>query len=178
MIDGLSFSEVQFNIEDWIKRVSLTQDNASDVREADVVFLPIAHRDVDYSFYQGTVDFFHYCKQNFDGQIAICINDSDYNELELNSKDIRLGRFSIKKGFLTFFLSVLGSYCANQLTPINEPVPVDQPVIEYMNPPKVSFTLSVVDSAGVTAKEIKYEGLASDIDDVIKEVETLWKDDQ
>lgn len=172
----LSITDGSLNSKDLFDQVSLNNDLQLKVASADVVLLPNRFKDEPFSFYVGTTSFFNYLKDALGDRVEICINDTDYCELELCSRQIRLGKIAIKKAALNVVLPLIIGYAANQIPPIKkvvDPAPVN---VEYMEPTTISFTIIVTDadSTSKSTKEILYEGPADELDTVIPAIKQIW----
>ena len=98
----------------------------------------------------------------------------EYEELELNSRTVRLGRFIVKSFVLPLFLGIIGNYIYDK---IREPDTVrDDDKPEYQKPVDVTFTIAVEDSTG-KKKEFQYEGPASDYKAIAEEIERFWNEE-
>lgn len=160
--------------KEWIDMVSLPDALKTCAMEADVLIVPSMMPTQPKAFVVGTSHLFAFLQSQFGEGVEICIRNEGYEELELNSRTVRLGRFIVKSIVLSLFLSILGNYIYDR---IREPYTIkggdDLP--EYQKPADVSFTIAVEDSTG-KKKEFQYEGPASDYKAIAEEIERLWNE--
>ena len=161
--------------EEWMEIAGLPEDLKASVMAADVLIVPSMVADSPKAFMVGTMDIYAILKARLGDRMEICVADDDYEEIELNSRALRLGRFCVKEVALPLFLSVLGAYVYDR---VKEPEPVEVTVEmpEYQQPATVSFTIAVEDSMG-KKKEFQYEGPAADYKAVAAEIEKLWNEE-
>lgn len=161
--------------EEWMEIAGLPEDLKASVMAADVLIVPSMMADCPKAFMVGTMDLYAIIKAQLGDKMEICIADDDYEEIELNSRTLRLGRFLVKQVTLPLFLSVLGAYIYDR---IKEPEPIDVKVElpAYQQSATVSFTIAVEDSLG-KKKEFQYEGPAADYKAVAAEIEKLWNEE-
>ena len=161
--------------EEWMEIAGLPEGLKASVMAADVLIVPSMMSGQPKAFMVGTMDMYAILKAQLGDRMEICISDEDYEEIELNSRTLRLGRFIVKKVALPLFLSVLGAYIHDRIKePESVEVTVEMP--EYQQPAAVSFTIAVEDSLG-KKKEFQYEGPASDYKEVAAEIEKLWNEE-
>jgi hypothetical protein len=141
---------------------------------ADVLIVPSMIQDQPKAFMVGTMDLYALLKSHLGDKMEICIADEDYEEIELNSRTLRLGRFMVKSVALSLFLNVVGNYIYDRLTEPN-PVAKEVDVLEYQQPATVSFTITVEDTLG-KKKEFQYEGPAADYKKVAAEIQKMWNE--
>lgn len=153
----------------------LPEELKANVMAADVLIVPSMIQDQPKAFMVGTMDLYALLKSHLGDKMEICIADEDYEEIELNSRTLRLGRFWVKSVALSLFLNVLGNYIFARLTEPDTVVKeVDVP--EYQQPATVSFTITVEDTSG-KKKEFQYEGPAADYKKVAAEIQKMWNEE-
>lgn len=161
--------------EEWMEIAGLPEKLKETVMDADVLIVPSLLQNQPKAFMVGTMDLYAILKVQMGEKMEICIADDDYEEIELNSRILRMGRFCVKQVALPLFLSVLGAYIYDRL---KEPEPVEFTIElpEYQQPATVSFTIAVEDTLG-KKKEFQYEGPAADYKQVAAEIERLWNEE-
>ena len=155
--------------------VGLPEKLKENVLAAEVLIVPSMMVAQPKAFMVGTMDLLAYLQSQLGDKVEICIADDDYEEIELNSKILRLGKFVVKYVALPVFLSVMGNFIYDK---IKEPEPNNEDIVlqEYQQPAAVSFTISVEDTLG-KKKEFHYEGPAADYKEVAAEIEKLWNEE-
>lgn len=161
--------------EEWIKLVELPESMKIGVLSADILLVPSMRSKQPMAFMSGTMDLFAYLQSQVGDRVEICIDEDNYEEIELNSRKIRLGKFNIKDLALTLFLNILGGYIANQCGKPVAPETVIE-VQEFQKPVEVEFSITVEDSTG-GRKEFKYDGPAADYKEVSDEILKLWNEE-
>lgn len=154
----------------------LPEDLKESVMAADVLIVPSMMPAKPKAFMTGTMDLYAVLKAQMGDKIEICIADDDYEEIELNSRTLRLGRFCVKDVALPLFVGVLSAFIYDRLIKEPEPVEVTVEMPEFQQPATVSFTIAVEDSLG-KKKEFQYEGPAVDYKEVAAEIEKLWNEE-
>ena len=174
-MENLIVKDTTRSREEWMEITGLPEDLKASVMAADVLIVPSMMADSPKAFMVGTMDLYAIIKSQLGDKMEICIADDDYEEIELNSRTLRLGRFLVKQVTLPLFLSVLGAYIYDR---IKEPEPIDVKVElpAYQQSATVSFTIAVEDSLG-KKKEFQYEGPAADYKAVAAEIEKLWNEE-
>lgn len=162
--------------EEWMEVTGLPEDLKESVMAADVLIVPSMMPAKPKAFMTGTMDLYAVLKAQMGDKIEICIADDDYEEIELNSRTLRLGRFCVKDVALPLFVGVLSAFIYDRLIKEPEPVEVTVEMPEFQQPATVSFTIAVEDSLG-KKKEFQYEGPAADYKEVAAEIEKLWNEE-
>ena len=174
-MDNLSVKNNTRNREDWIQVVSLPETLRPDVMAADVLIVPSMMLAQPKAFMVGTMDLYAWLKVQMGNRIEICIADEDYEEIELNSRALRLGNFWVKSVALSLFINVLGAYIYDKIKE-SEPIEVVAEKPECQQPVTVSFTIAVEDTLG-KKKEFHYEGPAADYHVVAENIKKLWNEE-
>lgn len=174
-MENLIVKDTTRSREEWMEIAGLPEDLKASVMAADVLIVPSMMPAQPKAFMEGTMDLYAVLKTLMGDKIEICIADDDYEEIELNSRILRLGRFCVKKVVLPVFLGVLSAYIYDR---IKEPEPIEVSVVlpEYQQPATVSFTIEVEDTLG-KKKEFQYEGPAADYKEIAAEIERLWNEE-
>lgn len=173
-MENLKIDDATRSREEWMEITGLPENLRSNVMAADVLIVPSMIQDQPKAFMVGTMDLYAILKKSLDDKMEICIADEDYEEIELNSRTLRLGRFMVKSVALSIFLNVVGNYIYERLTEPN-PVAKEVDVPEYQQPATVSFTITVEDALG-KKKEFQYEGPAADYKKVAAEIQKMWNE--
>ncbi len=174
-MENLKIKDSTHSREEWMEIAGLPEELKETVMDADVLIVPSLIQNQPKAFMVGTMDLYAVLKAQMGDKMEICIADDDYEEIELNSRILRLGRFCVKQVALPLFLSVLGAYIYDRLKE-PEPVEVTVELPEYQQPATVSFTIAVEDTLG-KKKEFQYEGPAADYKQVAAEIEKLWNEE-
>jgi hypothetical protein len=137
--------------------------------------------------------------------IDVCIDDAGYLELSLHSNFKRLGTFVVTAILVPVFVTVLSDFVKEKILKDSEDKPPVQVITinqsntetsnsnesadskkerdshmlpkKYLEPPKIKFTVTVVDSVNGKSKKFEYEGPAKDIDKVADEMKKLAAND-
>ena len=174
-MENLKMKDSTRSRKEWMEIAGLPEELKETVMDADVLIVPSLIQNQPKAFMVGTMDLYAVLKAQMGDKMEICIADDDYEEIELNSRILRLGRFCVKQVALPLFLSVLGAYIYDRLKE-PEPVEVTVELPEYQQPATVSFTIAVEDTLG-KKKEFQYEGPAADYKQVAAEIEKLWNEE-
>lgn len=174
-MENLKIKDSTHSREEWMEIAGLPEELKETVMAADVLIVPSLMQNQPKAFMVGTMDLYAILKAQMGDKMEICIADDDYEEIELNSRILRLGRFCVKQVALPLFLSVLGAYIYDRLKE-PEPVEVTVELPEYQQPATVSFTVAVEDTLG-KKKEFQYEGPVADYKQVAAEIEKLWNEE-
>lgn len=174
-MENLKINDATRSREEWMEIAGLSEDLRQNVMAADVLIVPSMIQDQPKAFMVGTMDLYAILKKNMGDKMEICIADEDYEEIELNSRTLRLGRFVVVSVTLPLFLNLVGNYIYDRLT---EPDPVVNEVAapEFRQPATVSFTITVEDTLG-KKKEFQYEGPAADYKIVAAEIQKMWNEE-
>lgn len=172
---NLKIKDTTRSREEWMEITGLPENLRESVVSADVLIVPSMMPAQPKAFMTGTMDLYAVLKTQMGDKIEICIADDDYEEIELNSRTLRLGGFLVVSVALPLFLNLLGNYIYDRLT---EPEPVVEEVDapEFRQPATVCFTITVEDSLG-KKKEFQYEGPAADYKIVAAEIQKMWNEE-
>jgi hypothetical protein len=173
-MENLKINDATRSRGEWMEIAELPEELKANVMAADVLIVPSMIQDQPKAFMVGTMDLYALLKSHLGDKMEICIADEDYEEIELNSRTLRLGRFMVKSVALSLFLNVVGNYIYDRLTEPN-PVAKEVDVLEYQQPATVSFTITVEDTLG-KKKEFQYEGPAADYKKVAAEIQKMWNE--
>lgn len=174
-MESLKINDATRSREEWMGIARLPEKLRQNVLAADVLIVPSMLQDQPKAFMVGTMDLYAILKKNLGDRIEICIADEDYEEIELNSRTLRLGSFMVVSVALPLFLNLVGNYIYDRLTE-PDPIAKEVDVPEYQQPATVSFTITVEDTLG-KKKEFQYEGPAADYKIVAAEIQKLWNEE-
>lgn len=174
-MESLKINDAIRSREEWMDIAGLPEKLRQNVMVADVLIVPSMLQDLPKVFMVGTMDLYTILKKNLGDRMEICIADEDYEEIELNSRTLRLGSFMVVSVALPLFLNLVGNYIYDRLTE-PDPVAKEVDVPEYQQPATVSFTITVEDTLG-KKKEFQYEGPAADYKIVAAEIQKLWNEE-
>jgi len=174
-MENLKIKDPTRSREEWMEIAGLPEDLRQNVMAADVLIVPSMIQEQPKAFMVGTMDLYALLKSHLGDKMEICIADEDYEEIELNSRTLRLGSFLVVSVALPLFLNLVGNYIYDWLT---EPDPVvkEVDIPEYQQPATVSFTITVEDTLG-KKKEFQYEGPAADYKIVAAEIQKMWNEE-
>lgn len=174
-MENLKIKDPTRNREEWMEIAGLPEDLRQNVMAADVLIVPSMIQDQPKAFMVGTMDLYALLKSHLGDKMEICIADEDYEEIELNSRTLRLGSFLVVSVALPLFLNLVGNYIYDRLTE-SGPVVKEVDVPEYQQPATVSFTITVEDTLG-KKKELQYEDPAADYKKVAAEIQKMWNEE-
>jgi hypothetical protein len=200
MIDNLTIENTTENFETWINRDFISNELKSSLRQASILLVPSIgfRKEGEPTFPVLTEELFDFLKENLskDYLVELCIDDSKYLEIALHSDYKRIGNFVVKDIVLPIFVGLLIAYITQKYISPEEAKPqinivnidnsshttiIDQEVKpapkKYLEPTKVNFSITVVDSSG-KSKEYKFEGQAKDVKLVTEEIKQLWENDK
>lgn len=153
-----------------ISDIGLNDAISASAMTADVLLVPFGYNDAPYAFPHRTDELFEFCQDN-NLKIEILTNDDKYEEIELNSHVMRLGKIIVKDFALPLFLSVLGSYIYENTHNDSE---TDE-VVEFVAPTKMEFEMEVIDSFQQRKSiTFKFKGEAKDFTIATKEIKKIW----
>lgn len=174
--------DVLVSRQEWIERTHLTDELAGAVMNADVLIVPSNYVDRPLAFPVTTMDFFALLKQHMGDKVEICVNEDDYEEIELNSHTLRLPNLKVAGGaMLTIALNLISTYIYNKIddssqTPVTVNVEVTVP--EYQKPTEMDFVIEVEDSIAGKSKAFHYKGSAADFKDASEEIIRMWDEEK
>lgn len=151
------------NLSDEVKQLSL---------DADVLIMPVGHKGAPFAFARGACDLYQYLCDNGVKTEILC-DDENFEEIELNSKVIRLGKILLKSAVLPIALSVLGNFVTDAIKTDKK----DDSFVEFVSPAELNIEIEVVDSLGTKESlTIEYKGDAKDFPAISAEIEKLWNE--
>lgn len=191
------------NFKTWSERPFVDDSIRDLIAAADILLVPTTNfREAGPNFPPGTEELLAYLKSNIGAEfnIDICISDELFSTLSLNSDYKRLGKFLVKKAALPIFITVFSGYILFKITNVEDvkprinivnnitvnniinnnaiPSPKDHSKKnphKYHNPPKVTFTITVVDTNGKSV-DFHYEGSPKEINKVTDELKKTFLD--
>lgn len=179
---SLTIKDVTISREEWIEKMQLSEDIAASALDADVLVVPSNYVDRPLAFPVLTSDIFTILKSQLEGSVEICVNDEDFEEIEINSHTFRLPTIKVKAAVLTIALNLVSTYIYNKLDNASEPdvnvnVNVEVTVPEYQKPTEMDFTIEVEDSTG-KSKAFHYKGSAADFNEASEAIKQMWDEEK
>lgn len=139
---------------------------------ADVVILPLGRKDAPCAFAKGASELYQYLQEQ-NVNVEIACDDDNYQEIELNSKVLRLGKVLLKDVVLPVTLGVIGNFIYDAIKDDNQA----EPVVEFVSPTELNIEIVIVDTLGTRESlSIEYSGDAKDFPEVANEIEKLWNE--
>ncbi len=103
----------------WESKEYLNDALKSSVKKADVLMTPLENfrEGVELTFYHGTLNLYNYLEEKLPSNVSleICIEDTDYSEIALHSKQFRLGKILVTLTALPFVIKLLSTYVYDEL---------------------------------------------------------------
>ena len=200
MTDDLTVETTTDNFETWIAKDFVSEDLKATLRQASILLVPTIgfRRENEPTFPILTEELYSYLKETLPKEylVELCVDDSKFLAIALHSDYKRIGNFIVKEVVLPVFITLLSAYIIQKYISPEEAKPqinfvkidksahttiiqqADKPdPKKYLAPTKVNFSITVVDSSGVS-KEYKYEGPAKDVKTVTEEIKQLWDNDK
>lgn len=200
MTDNLTVETTTENFDTWISKDFVSEDLKATLRQASILLVPTIgfRRENEPTFPILTEELYSFLKDNLPDEylVELCVDDSKYLEIALHSDYKRIGNFIVKEVVLPVFVGLLIAYITQKYVAPEEAKPqinivnvdnsthttiiqqADKPAPKkYLAPTKVKFSVTVVDSSGVS-KEYIYEGPAKDVKTVTEEIKQLWDNDK
>lgn len=160
------------NLRAFCIEIGLPEQISNSVVQADIVLLPVGRKGAPYAFARGASDLFIFFREH-NVSVEIACADDNFEEIELNSRVLRLGKIVLKDVILPVALSILSSYIYD----VTKDDEVKQPIVEFVSPTQVSVEIVIVDSMAVRKSlSIEYNGDAKNFAEVAKEIENLWNE--
>lgn len=187
------------SFETWFNKDFISDSTKALISKSDILIVPI----IDFrdgsgpTFERGTETIFNFFKENLpEGYlIEICIDESNYSELSINSKVKRIGKIIIREAAVPVFVGLLTVALQNIIFEDEKPQSnnitisenVDTNIInsggssdfykkKYMEPAAIQLSITVVKNDG-SSKEFKYEGQAEDLKTSLNSISQILKDD-
>ena len=153
-----------------ISDIDLSDAISTSAMTADVLAVPFGYNDAPYAFPQRTDELFRFCQEN-NLKIEILVDDDKYEEIELNSHVMRIGKFIVKDLVLPLFISVLGAYIYENT---RNDFDTDE-VVEFVAPTEVEFEMEVIDSLQQRkSMTFKFKGEAKEFTVAAEEIKRIW----
>jgi len=194
-MQGLEITESKETFESWLAKGFVPEDLKDILSRASILIVPFENlRETPKPLFPiGTEDILRYFKENLPpGEIIdICISDEDYQEFAFYNDYKRLGNFVIKNVAIPVFVTIFSSYVYDKFINNDDSKPQIQIIDKstrkevnnhistltdkkYLEPTHITFTVTIVDSLGAS-KNIKYEGPAKGIDNVLQSLKKYEK---
>lgn len=164
------------SLYEWFQITHITEDLETALLDADIVLVPAESPYSPLAFPAGTMELYQYFKEQLKGKVGICINEDEYNEIELNSRVLRLGKFIVTSIAIPLFIGILSNYIYSKLSSPTEVAIPEPNKPEYLEPTTVTFSVIVNDSISGQIKEFNYEGPASEVSTVTESIQNLWNE--
>lgn len=174
----LTIQEYHKTLEGWCEEMSVSETIKQSVMSSQLVLLPMGYRDRPKAFTSYTGDFYNYCKRN-GLSIEICCNDEEYQQLELCSVKIRLGKIlapSAISGVLIW--NIVSGYIKESIDTIIKDEVATEQVVEtpaYQSEPECSFSVIINDTTGKQI-EVKYDGPVSGMEEAGDQIKKIAGD--
>ena len=158
------------DIAKLISDIGLGDSISASALTADILIVPLGYNDAPYAFPQRTDELFQFCQEN-NLKIEILVDDDKYEEIELNSHVMRLGKIIVKDLALPLFISVLGAYIYENT---RNDFDTDE-VVEFVAPTEVEFEMEVIDSLQQRkSMTFKFKGEAKEFTAAAEEIKKIW----
>ena len=179
---SITIKDVSISRKEWIDRMQLSERFAKSAIDADVLLVPSNYVDRPLAFPVLTSDIFTILKSKLECSVEICVNDEDFEEIELNSHTFRLPTIKVKAAMLTIALNLVSTYIYNKLDNASQPdvnvnVNVEVTVPEYQKPTEMDFTIEVEDTTG-KSKAFHYKGSAADFNEASEAIKQMWDEEK
>ena len=179
---SITVKDVTTSRREWIERMHLSDDIAASAKNAEVLVVPSNYVDRPLAFPVSTMDFYTLIKKQLGANIEICVNDEDFEEIELNSHTLRLPTIKVKEYVLPFVIGYMVNFvydrtAAPSQPDVNADVNVEVTVPEYQKPTEMDFTIEVEDTTG-KSKAFHYKGSAADFKDASEEIIRMWDEEK
>ena len=148
--------------EYWIKETSIVDPELKKaILSSGILLIPTPNfrENVGMAFPQGTVELYKYIEEKVSSisTVELCINDEDYQEIALYSRQLRLGTFIVTLLIAPVLVNVLSSYISEKLKGNNED--------------KISVSIQIED--GCKNYKLTYDGNVNDFIKIKKDVEQV-----
>ena len=158
------------DIAKLISDIGLGDSISASALTADILIVPLGYNDAPYAFPQRTDELFQFCQEN-NLKIEILVDDDKYEEIELNSHVMRLGKLLVQDLALPLFMSVLGASIYDNT---RKDVETDE-VVEFVAPTEVEFEMEVIDSLQHRkSMTFKFKGEAKEFTAAAEEIKKNW----
>jgi len=159
----LTITDTTENMAYWLGKSYLNDETRSLLNDVDVMIVPEEEfRDYEIPLFPSNMmSIYDLLKQHLN--VEAVINDEDYQEVALNSKVHRYGKYVVTAVVVPVFVSVMSNYITDKL---KHESPKDEINLEI-----------VVQNKSGKAKSIKYQGSAEDFKKVADQVKALAEED-
>lgn len=174
----LTIQEYHKTLDEWCEEMSVSETVKQSVMSSQLVLLPMGYRDCPKAFTSYTGDFYNYCKR-IGLSIEICCNEEDYQQLELCSVKVRLGKIlapSAISGVLIW--NIVSGYIKESIDTIVKDEVATEQVVEtpaYQSEPECSFSVIINDTTGKQI-EVKYDGPVSGMEEAGDQIKKIAGD--
>ena len=163
--DQTTLVNTEENIDYWSNKDFISDEVKSNIKKADIIFLPIeSWRGMTSPiFSDGTLQLLNYIKKNSDENIIteICINPENYQEILLHSNYVRYGTIFVKYALVPTIIGLIVNYTYSKLG-------------SDINNTKAELEL-IIQIDEKETKKLKYNGPANALNDLQGIIEGLNK---
>lgn len=184
----LKITDTTETFESWLGKSFIDDELRKTLAKASILIVPFENlRDTKIPpFPVGTDYVLQYFQNRLpQGQtIDICISDEDYQVFEFNNHYRKIGKFVVLAVAIPAFVNILSSLVYDRFIKPDETKPQIQVIDnsthtttinhistltdkKYLEPTHIEFSVTIVGTDG-TSKNIKFEGPATEIDNVLK----------
>lgn len=186
---NLNITDSKETFDYWLNKRYIDEELRKNLRSASILIVPFENLGSCRQplFPIGTDLILQYLQRSLSGSEAkcsvdICISDNDFQTFEFNSRYRNIGKFIILSVAIPAFTNILSSYVYDNFITSDESKPHIEIIDEsdnitsdslkdladkhYIAPPDIKISVTVVRQDG-SAKNISYDGPASDFDNVL-----------
>lgn len=184
----LKITDTTENFESWLEKSFIDEELRKILEKASILIVPFENlRNTKISpFPVGTDSILQYFQNHLpEGlTIDICISDEDYQVFEFNNNYRKIGKFVLSSVVVSTFVNIFSSFVYDKFIKPDETKPQIQIIDnsnhsttinhistltdkKYLEPTHIEFSVTIVSSDG-TSTNIKFEGPATEIDNVLK----------
>lgn len=184
----LEITDTAETFESWLGKSFIDDELRNTLTKASILIVPFENlRDTRIPLFPiGTDYVLQYFQDHLaEGQtIDICISDEDYQVFEFNNHYRKIGKFVVLAVAIPTFVNTFSSFVYDRFIKPDETKPQIQVIDnsthtttvnhistltdkKYLEPTHIEFFVTIVSSDG-TSKNIKFEGPATEIDNVLK----------
>ena len=174
---SLVVREYDKTIEYWIEEMKLSDGLKTSVLNSEIVFIPCDYKDAPNAFTDHTYDFYNYCIQKAGFRVEICCEEQDFNQLEMCSLKVRLGRFfSVSSISGVILWNIISGYIKDsidyRLEKVTENMEQVEEIPAYQSEPECSFSVIIRDTTGRYI-EVFYDGPISGMEEAGDQIKKI-----
>jgi hypothetical protein len=184
----LKITDTTETFDSWLGKSFIDDELRKTLAKASILIVPFENlRDTKIPpFPVGTDYVLQYFQNRLpqEQSIDICISDEDYQVFEFNNHYRKIGKFVVLAVAIPAFVNILSSLVYDRFIKPDETKPQIQVIDnsthtttinhistltdkKYLEPTHIEFSVTIVGADG-TSKNIKFEGPATEIDNVLK----------